>query len=170
MKTLHVASAYMLAFISPGFAASVTVPDTSIALPEVAATTLALLVDAGSTIKKTESGSFVVEIKNFHCDRYSRGAFDASDPLAGLSTLKCRSEARNIKDTRTGRPFADSRAMNDLLQKIQDSSVSENVHFSDCAMGGYCGTFAKTITCTINPAIENFNNGGRWACTFVDGQ
>lgn len=169
MKTLHVASVYMLAFMSPSFGASVTVPDTSTALPEVAAATLALLVDAGSTIKKTGNGNFVVEIKNFHCDQYSRGAFDASDPLAGLSTIQCRIEARNIKDTRTGRPFADSRAMNDLLRKIQDTSAIGNVSFSDCAMGGYCGTFAKSITCTINTAVENFNNSGRWACTFVDG-
>lgn len=170
MKTLHVASTYMLAFISPSFGASVTVPDTSTALPEVAAATLALLVDAGSPIKKMGSGNFMVEIKNFHCDQYSRGAFDASDRLAGLSTIKCRIEARNLKDTHSGRPFADSRAMNDLLRKIQDTSVSVNVRFSDCAMGGYCGTFAKSITCTINTAIQNFNNGGRWACTFVDGQ
>lgn len=170
MKTLHVASVYMLAFISPSFGASVTVPDTSTALPEVAAATLALLVNSGSTIKKTGSGSFMLEIKNFHCDQYSRGAFDASDPLAGLSTIKCKIGAKNIKDASTGRPFADSRAMNDLLRKIQDTSVSGNVHFSDCAMGGYCGTFVKSIACTINTAIQNFSNGGRWACTFVDGQ
>jgi hypothetical protein len=170
MKTLRIASVYTLAFISPSFGASVTVPDTSTALPGVAAATLALLVDTGSTIQKIGSSNFIVEVKNFHCDQYSRGSFDASDRLAGLSTIKCRIEARNLKDTHTGRPFVDSRSMNDLLQRIQDTSVNGKVHFSDCAMGGYCGTFVKSITCTINTAIQNFNNGGRWTCTFVDGQ
>ena len=170
MKTLRIASIYMFASISPSFGASVTIPDTSTVLPGVASATLALIVDAGSTIKRIGSGNFIVEVENFHCDQYSRGSFDASDRFAGLSTIKCRIEARNLKDTHTGRPFADSRAMNDLLQKIQDTSINGNVHFSDCAMGGYCGTFAKSITCTINTAIQNFNNGGRWACTFVDGQ
>jgi hypothetical protein len=170
MKTLRVASVYMLAFISPAFGASVTVLDTSTTLPGAAAATLALLIDAGSTIKNIGNGSFIVEVKNFHCDQYSRGPFDASDPLAGLSTIKCRIEAINLKDTHTGRPFADSRAMSDLLQRIQDSSVNGAVQFSDCAMGGYCGTFVKSITCTINTAIQNFSNDGRWTCTFVDGQ
>jgi hypothetical protein len=170
MKTVRIASVYILALISPSFGASVTVPDTSTALPGVAAATLALVVDAGLTIKKTESGKFIVEVRNFHCDQYSRDSFDASDRLAGLSTIKCRIEASNLKDTQTGRPFVDSRAMNDLLQRIQDASVNGNVHFSDCAMGGYCGTYVKSITCAINTAIQNFNNGGRWACTFVDGQ
>jgi hypothetical protein len=34
---------------------------------------------------------------------------------------------------------------------------------------GYCGTFAKSIACTIDTNIQNFSNGGRWSCTFVDG-
>ncbi len=170
MKTLSAASVYMLAFISPGFGASVTIPDRSTALPGVAAATLSLLVDAGSTIKNMGIGNFMVEAKNFHCDQYSRGPFDASDPLAGLPTIKCRIEAANLKDTHTGRPFAEGRAMSDLLQKIQDSGANGNVQFGDCAMGGYCGTFVKSITCTINTAIQDFNSGGRWACTFVDGQ
>ena len=58
MKTLHIASAYMLAFISPSFGASVTVPDTSTALPEVAAATLALLVDAGVVERHDALSSF----------------------------------------------------------------------------------------------------------------
>jgi hypothetical protein len=170
MRTLRMASIFVLAFVSPSFGASVTVADTSTALPGVAAATLSLLVDAGATIKDIGSDKFIVEVKNFHCDQYSRAAFDASDRFAGLATIKCRTDARNLKDTDTGRPFAESRALNDLLQKIQDSSAHGEVHFSDCAMGGYCGTFAKSITCTINTAIPNFNKGGRWVCVFVDGQ
>jgi hypothetical protein len=167
MRTLCVASVYLLASMYPGFGASVTVRDTSTALAGVAAATLALLVDAGSPIKKIGSGNFIVEVKNLHCDQYSRGPFDASDPIAGLSTIKCRIDASNLKDTHTGRPFADGRAINDLLQRIQDSSG--DMQFGDCAMGGYCGTFVKSIACTIDTAIQNFNDGGRWTCTFVDG-
>ena len=54
------------------------------------------------------------------------------------------------------------------LQTIQDSSAAGGTVFTDCAMG-YCGTFAKSITCTIDTTIQNFSNGGRWSCTFVDG-
>jgi hypothetical protein len=35
---------------------------------------------------------------------------------------------------------------------------------------GYCGTFAKSIKCTIDTKIDNFSNGGRWSCVFTDGQ
>jgi hypothetical protein len=37
-------------------------------------------------------------------------------------------------------------------------------------VGGYCGTFARSISCTIDTTIDNLNNGGRWICTFTDGQ
>src|SRR5579871_342418 len=170
MKTFCVASIYLLIFMSASFGALVTVPDTSAELPDVAAATIALLIDDGTAVKKGEARKFIVKVDNFHCDQYSRGPFDASDPLADLPTIKCRTGAENIKGTETGRPFTDSRAMSYLLQKIQNSSASNGVQFGDCAMGGYCSTFLKSISCTINTAIENFDKGGRWACTFVDGQ
>ena len=61
--------------------------------------------------------------------------------------------------------------MVDLLQKVQDSKAgaSPGPAFTDCAMG-YCGTFAKSIKCTIDTKIDNFSNGGRWTCVYTDGQ
>ena len=60
-------------------------------------------------------------------------------------------------------------ALRDLLQKIQESSASGGTTFIDCATG-YCGVFAKSITCTIDTNIQDFATGGRWSCTYVDGQ
>jgi hypothetical protein len=53
------------------------------------------------------------------------------------------------------------------LQKAE--GPGGGVAFTDCAMG-YCGTFAKSIKCTIDTKIDNFSNGGRWSCVFTDGQ
>ncbi len=50
------------------------------------------------------------------------------------------------------------------------SSASGGVQFGDCASGGYCGTYAQSINCTIDSSVDNFNNGGRWACTYPDGR
>ena len=90
---------------------------------------------------------------------------------AGLPTLKCRINSQNKRDASGGQPFAEGRAMVDLLQKVQDSKAgaSPGPAFTDCAMG-YCGTFAKSIKCTIDTKIDNYSNGGRWSCDFADGQ
>ena len=158
-----------LPMTSACLAASVTVSDTSSGLAGVAADTTALLIDAGVRVQNSGAGKLTVEIQGLHCDRRSNAPLDAADPHAGLPTLKCRINAKNERDTKTGQPFLEARAMMDLLQKIQDSKPGGGVAFGDCAMGGYCGTFAA-IRCTINTAVENFRDGGRWACTFTDGQ
>jgi hypothetical protein len=127
-----------------------------------------MLVDAGLPVRG--SGKLTVEVKGFHCDSRSNGALDAADPHGGLPTLKCRINAKNEKDGKSGQPFAEARAMTHLLDKIQNAKDNGGVAFGDCAMGGYCGTFARSISCTIDTKIENFINSGRWSCTFTDGQ
>jgi hypothetical protein len=170
VRTAFLAIVFSLPLMSAGWAASVTVSDTFSALPGVAADTAAMLLDAGLRARRGRGTMFTVEARGFHCDRRSNAPLDAADPHAGLPALKCRLNAKNLKDTKTGQPFAEARAMTDLLQKIQDSSPSGGVQFGDCAMGGYCGTFVPSIKCTIDTAIENPSNGGRWACTFTDAQ
>ena len=86
---------------------------------------------------------------------------------AGLPTLKCRINSENKRGTTAGQVFGEGRAMTDLLQKV--GSPNTGAAFTDCAMG-YCGTFAKSIKCTIDTKIDNFSNGGRWTCVFTDGQ
>ena len=167
MKTLYVASFFILALATPSFAASVTVVDNTAALPGVAADTTALLIDAGLPVKNAGGAKRTVEAKNFHCDQRNNGALDPSDVHAGLETIKCRINSKNKKDTHAGKPFGDQRALRSLLQKIQDSSASGGTTFTDCAMG-YCGTFAKSIKCTID--TSNAFGNGRWSCTYVDGQ
>jgi hypothetical protein len=159
-----------LTLFSPALAASVTVSDTSAALPGLALDATAMLLDAGLPVHAAGGGKFMVEAKGFHCDRRSNAPVDAADPHAGVPTLKCRINAKNIKDTKSGKPFAEARALSDLLDKVQSSGSNGGVAFSDCALGGYCGTFARAISCTIDTMIEKLNNGGRWTCTFTDGQ
>ena len=158
----------LLSAVSAAAAASVTVSDTTPGLPGVAVEVTAMLVDAGLPVRG--SGKLTVEIKGFHCDSRSNAPLDAADPHAGLPTLKCRINAKNEKDGKSGQPFAEARALTHLLDKIQNAKDNGGVAFGDCAMGGYCGTFARSISCTIDTKVESFINSGRWSCTFTDGQ
>jgi hypothetical protein len=166
MKALLTASICSLAMTSATFAASVTVSDKSAPLAGVAAATTALLLDAGIKPQSAGAGVLTVEIKNLHCDQHSNAAVDASSVRAGLPTLTCRINSQNKRGATVGQPFGQAQAMTDLLQRVQNSG---GVAFTDCAMG-YCGTFAKSIKCTIDTKIDNFSNGGRWTCDFADGQ
>jgi hypothetical protein len=173
MKILFAALICSLTMATAAHSASITVPDNSSALAGVAAATTALLLDSGLKPQNTGGGVFVVEAKNFHCDQNSNAAVDAKSVRAGLPTLKCRTNSPNKRGATAGPPFGEGRAMTDLLQKVQDSkagsSASGGAAFTDCAMG-YCGTFAKSIKCTIDTKIDNYSNGGRWSCVFTDGQ
>ena len=66
--------------------------------------------------------------------------------------------------------FGEGRTVSvDLFSKVQDAGGA--IQFlTDCAMGGYCGAFAKSIKCTINTSVEDYSKGGRWTCVFTDGQ
>ncbi len=158
----------LVSAVSAAGAASVTVSDTAPGLPGVALEATAILVDAGLPVRG--SGKLTVEVKGFHCDSRSNAPLDAADPHAGLPSLQCRINAKNERDTKSGQPFAEARAMTHLLDKIQNAKDNGGVAFGDCAMGGYCGTFARSISCSIDTKVENFINGGRWSCTFTDGQ
>ena len=168
MKSLCVASFCILALETSSFAASVTVADTNAVLPKIANDTAALLLDAGLTAQNAGGGKYTVAANNFHCDQRNNGALDFADVHAGLETVACRINSKNQKGTSAGKPFPDQRALRDLLEKVQDSTVSGGTVFTDCAMG-YCGTFAKSIACTIDTNIQEFDNSGRWSCTYVDG-
>jgi hypothetical protein len=167
MKVLCVATVGLLATTSATFAASVTVPDNSPALAGVAAATTALLLDVGLKAQNAGGGVLVVEAKGFHCDQHSNAAVEAVSVHAGLPTLKCRINALNKKGSTAGQAFGEGRAMTELLEKVEGSGGG--AAFADCGMG-YCGTFAKSIRCTIDTKIDNFSNGGRWSCVFTDGQ
>jgi hypothetical protein len=168
MKELCIAPFCILALTTSSLAASVTVTDSSAALPKVAEDTAALLLDGGLKVQNAGGGKYTVEAKNFHCDERNNGALDFSNVHAGLDTVACRINSVNQKGSSAGKPFQDQRALRSVLEKIQDSTASGGTAFIDCAMG-YCGTFARSITCTIDTNIQKFDNAGRWSCTFVDG-
>jgi hypothetical protein len=167
MKSVGTAMVLLLFTVVPGWSASITVSDQSKTLPGVAKATTTILLNAGLPVRKIGKDRFVVEATGFHCDRHSNGALDYSDPSAGIESEKCRIKAENQKDTTTGQPFGDFHAMVALLDEIQQKN--ENFNASDCGMG-YCGLFIKNITCTIRTDVQNFDDGGRWQCTYADGQ
>ena len=169
MKAVVVAAVCSVVMTSAALPASVTVSDKSAALPGVAAATTGLLLDAGLKPQAAGGGVFVVEAKNFHCDQHSNAAADAAGVRAGLPTLKCRINSQNKRGSTAGQVFAEGRAMAEVLQKIQGTNGGGSPAFTDCGMG-YCGIFAKSITCSIATKIDNFSNGGRWSCVFTDGQ
>jgi hypothetical protein len=164
MKMLVATSVCSIVSTSAALSAPVTVAGNSASL---AATAAALLLDAGVVPKNVEDGLFVLEVKNFHCDQYSNAAVDASNARAALSTIKCRINSRNKRGAQSGQTFGEGRAMVELLQKAQ---AGAGVEFTDCAMGGYCSIFAKTIKCTVDTKIDAFGDGHRWSCIFDDGR
>ncbi|MEO9190285.1 MAG: hypothetical protein ABI224_09820 [Acetobacteraceae bacterium] len=151
------------------FARSVVVSDDSQGLPGIAMLTTAILFDSGSRLRSIGDQRFIVEADNLHCDEHNRRDWDPADPLAGLSSVICRVNSNGARDTRAGQRFGDGRTLLALLQKIQHASASNGVQFDDCAMGGYCGAFVKSIRCTINTAIDP-DEHGRWQCDFTDGR
>ena len=168
MKELWLAAVFCATSGLAASAASLTVSDNAVDLPEVARTTTAVLLDAGLPAHSSGGGKFTVEARRVHCDQNSRGPFDASNPVAGLSTVKCRINSKNLKDTKAGTPFGEARVLNDLLIKIQQAGGGGSLQFNDCASGGYCGTYALSIKCTIDTKIEGFNGDGRWSCIYTD--
>jgi hypothetical protein len=165
MKVALLASVCSIVATSAALSASVTMEGNS---TSIAAVTTAILLDAGVVLRDAGGGVFVLKAKNLHCDQHSNAAVDASDPRAAMTTVKCRIDSRNERGTDAGEAFGDGRAMIDLLQRAQ--AVGGGTDFADCAMGGYCGIFAKTIKCTIDTNIHDFGNGSRWSCVFDDGR
>ena len=141
MRAVLAASVCFIAATSAALSASVTVPDNSTSLAGVAGATTAVLLDAGVRPQNSGGGVFVLEVRSFHCDQHLNGALDASNPRAGLPSLKCRINSQNRRGATAGHPFGEARAMTDLLQKVQGAG---GVAFTDCGMG-YCGIFAKSI-------------------------
>jgi hypothetical protein len=164
MKAVLAASVCSIISTSAAFSASVTLAGNSTG---VAAAIAALLLDAGVTPKDAGGGVFVVEAKNFHCDQHSNAAVDSSNARAALPSIKCRINSRNQRGARSGQAFGEGRAMLELLQKAQ---AEGGVEFTDCAMGGYCGTFAKMIKCTVDTKIDDVGDSRRWNCIFDDGR
>jgi hypothetical protein len=164
MKAVLAASVCSIISTSAALSASVTLAGNS---TSVAATTAALLLDAGVSPKDAGGGVFVVEAKNFHCDQHSNAAVDSSNAHAALPSIKCRINSRNKRGAQSGQAFGEGRAMAEVLQKAQADGV---VEFTDCAMGGYCGIFAKTIKCTVDTKIDDVGDGRRWSCILDDGQ
>src|SRR5208283_3622640 len=111
MKALGIASFCILCLATglatPGFAASVTVTDSSTVLPNAANDTTALLLDAGLKAQNAGGGKYTVAANNFHCDERNNGALGPTDVHAGLETLKCRINSQNQKGTHAGTPFGD---------------------------------------------------------------
>lgn len=169
MRSLNVAWAALalLAFATSSRAASITITDRASDLPTAARETIGILLDAGIAPRRIGPHRYAIEVRGFHCDLRSRGADDPDDPAAGVPTRKCRVGADDGQDTKSGRPFAEGRALLDILEEI--AGKRKGMVFSDCGMG-YCGAFAPVIRCTIDSRIESFDKGGRWACTYTDEQ
>jgi hypothetical protein len=167
MKSSFAAIAFF-ALTLPCHAGSVTISDQSTALPAVARETVTILVNAGLPIKQTGKNLFTVAVSALHCQAQSNEALDASAPQAGLETYSCRINSENSFGTSKGQPFAEAGVIREVLAAIEDK-MGDKVTLTDHAMGK-SNTFAKLISCVIHADVENFDNGGRWACSFTDGQ
>lgn len=169
MRALLWALLFTWALSSVGLAATVTVPDDSGELPNVAADMTATLLSAELIPLDIGNGQYVLEALNIQCSERAHSDWDPSNPLAALRTLVCRMNSDESPDTKKGQLFADGHVLLDLLIKIQSSPNNGGARFRDCAMGGYCGTFLKSARCTINTLVDPSIHG-RWRCVLVDGQ
>jgi hypothetical protein len=152
-----------------GFAATVIVSNDTGDLGNVAADMTAALLSSELVPLDVGDGQFALEAFYIHCSERSHTNWDSANPLAGLRTVVCRMNSEEGVDTKKGQVLADGQVLVDLLVKIQSSPNNGGVRFRDCAMGGYCGTFLKSIRCTINTLVE-VSVRGRWSCVLVDGQ
>src|SRR4029453_4439883 len=107
MRAVLAASICCFAAPSTAFSAAVTVSDNSTSLAGVAGATTALLLDAGVRPPTSGSGMFILEVRSFHCDQHLNGALDASNPRAGLPSLKCRINSPNRRGATAGQPFGE---------------------------------------------------------------
>jgi hypothetical protein len=119
MTASYVAILCSFMMTSASVAASITVSDTSVPLAGVAAATTSLLLDGKFHLHNSGSGKFYIEVKKVHCDRRSNGPHDASNPHAGPPMLKCRFNAKNKKDTTSGRRFGEARAITDICRRCR---------------------------------------------------
>jgi hypothetical protein len=168
MLKLGGAAIALLALISPCSAGTVEISDNSTALPGLAHQTAAILANAGAAIRKTGNDLYVITANGLHCEGRSNNAVDFSAAEAGLETYSCRINSENTLGTAKGQPFGDAGIILEILGAIE-GKMGEKVVFTDVAMG-QSSTYVKTINCTIHTNIENFDNGGRWACVYTDGQ
>jgi hypothetical protein len=156
------------ALISRCWAGAVEISDNSTTLPGLAHQTAAILANAGAPIRKTGNDLYVITANGLHCEGRSNNAVDFSAAEAGLETYKCRINSENTFGTTKGQPFGDAGIMLETLGAIE-GKMGEKVVFTDAATG-QSSTYVKTINCTVHTNIEIFDNGGRWACVYTDGQ
>lgn len=171
MKKFLFSLCFTTLFTTTALAATITITsDQDVTDPKLQQLTdlpqafLGILSDQGIPMQDLGGGKYQVEVKDLHCDYYSRGAYDG--PISGISTERCKINSEPVKDTTKGDPLHESRALVTLLGKIE--SVELDIYFTDCGMG-YCGTDAKKISCMIDTNIEEFAKG-RFTCTLEDNQ
>lgn len=134
-------------------------------LTDVPQALLSILTDHGFKLKLLGGEKYGITVKAIHCDFRHRAAYDG--PIGGIATEVCRYNSKNQIDSVKGHKLSDSHEFAQLVERVQNSQAGGGL-FTDCAMG-YCGTFVKTLTCTVDVKIQDFF-AGRFTCALTDAE
>lgn len=107
---------------------------------------LSVFVDNGIKQNEISQKVFELSVENIRCDITRRDALYPDYSNAGLTTIKCYSNAQSDR-------FGKGTLLNDgrfLLSLINSVEFHRNVNFSDCSMGGKCVSFVNKIKCTVD--------------------
>lgn len=107
---------------------------------------LSVFVDNG--IKQFEISQKIYElsVQNIRCDITRRDALYPDYSNAGLTTIKCYTDAESDR-LGNGTPINEGRFILSLINLVE---AHRDVSFSDCSMGGKCVSFVNKIKCTVD--------------------
>ena len=116
---------------------------------------ISLLSDAKLPLKAGKNGVYTIEAKKLFCKRGYRTAIEPSNPLFEIGTSSCF-----INSAQGSQPSGTEISQADGLFDF----FSDKLDLTDCAMGGRCYTWVKSVICSIDTKIEIPQGAGRFTC------
>lgn len=154
MKSVLIICMFSLITINAVLASSSSVTinsnDAVMELGDVPQNLMAVLLDNKIAQVEIKPNVFEVSVKNVRCDFSSRDAMFPDSSEAGLALVKCYKDAV-VERNGNGTKLIESRYLYSVLETIEKYT---DLAISDCAMGGRCSSFVRTITCKVDLNVE----------------
>jgi hypothetical protein len=115
---------------------------------------MATFVDQGFKQTEVSTNVYDLTIKGLRCDLQSNDALYPDYSNGGLPSVKCYVNA-DLETGGVGTPVQESRYIQSLISLIEAKAGGE---YTDCAMGGKCTSFIKSIKCRIDENQDEMKN------------